>query len=720
VPETDDSGVTTGLISLAEIAQLAGVSRPAPTNWRRRFPDFPAPAGPDPVRPQFHVNEVIAWLLAHGNLGHAQPSELRFEAELHALSAYAAEFGPARLLHITSALLCLRALDDADEALVPEAAEPGSAEDDASSARAWARIMRRARDEDEEDEFLLTEIEGAGVESVALAQLADALAEAAYGAGNALERLLAARHRLGMTELTVHTLVPQLVMLIARLSGVQAHARREGSVTVADFRAGAGDVLQALAEEAGSDADVTVLAAESDPALARLARLRMLARGIGYLNLDVQVGTELRLDLAEPDIAVACLPYEAAEERDGAQAFAQIQRILADSGEQCETILVFGPADALVGPLPVTSQAERERRRLLDSRLVEAVIRLPGGMLPFRSGYHSALWILRRRPVPRARGRILLCDVSAQPLTDEVARELAQDVHRWRTRGFDQVGYRLRHGAPVDIRELAKLPGAALDPPRNPSVYDMRHGADERVHAIRQAEAELADIQEKAAKLPRLLPSVAERRIDGAPTRTTLGALIAAKRIQVIPGLRLDPVHLGAHGEHAVIGAREVTGRERVGGRRIDLLALVANYGQSQLTEPGDVVMCINGEVSVYVDERGANVVEFPARALRIRAGTRAETLPTPRVLAALLTAGRGAGRASTAVRAARKLDDLELPVLNAREISHYDALLRDLHRRRSLITEHLGVLDRIHTLTARGITDGTLTVSSAPTPDLP
>lgn len=717
MPDTYRSGETGALMTLAEIAQLAGVSRPAPTNWRRRFPDFPAPSGPDPARPQFCVNEVIAWLLAHGNLGHAEPSELRFEAALHSLSAYAAQFGPTRLLQTATSLLCLRALDDADEPLV--AAEPDFVSDHASRERVWARIVKRARDEDEEDEFLLTEIESVGPESVALARLADSLAEAAYGAGNALERLLAARHQLGMTELTVRTFVPQFVLLMARLSGAETHAREKRAVTFADFWTGAGDVLQALAEAAGREADVTVLAAESDPALARLARRRMLARGIGHLNLDLQVGTELRLDLAEPDIAVACLPYEAAEERDDAHVFAQIQRVLADSGDQCSTILMFGPADALVGTLPLTSQAERERRRLLDSRLVETVIRLPGGMIPFRAGFHSALWILRRRPVPQARGRVLLCDVSAQPLTDEVVRELARDVHHWRTAGFDPAGYRLRHGVPVDIRELAKRPGAALDPPRKPSVYDWVHGADERVHAIRQAEAELADVQEQAAKLPRLLPAVPQRRTDGSPVRTTLRALIEAKQIEVVSGLRLDPAHVGADGEHAVIGAAEVAGREQVGRRRIDLLALAARYGRSQLTEPGDVIVCVKDGVNVYVDERGANVVEFPARALRIHPASRANTVPTPRVLAALLSAGRGSGRANSAVRPARKLDDLELPVLTGREIKLYDELLKDLYKRRELIAGQLATLDRIHTLTARGVTDGTLIVRSALMPEL-
>lgn len=729
--DANGSGGTAGLMTLAEIAQLAGVSRPAATNWRRRFPDFPAPAGLDPARPQFAVGEVIAWLLAHGGLGHAEPSELRFEAALHSVSAYAAQFGPARLLQITSALLCLRALDDGDEPLVAAdfESEPdgrtdfggesavGSSGGEAARRRAWARIVKRAQDEDEDDEFLLAEIENADIASLALARLADALTEAAYGAGNALERLLAARHRLGMTELTVHTYAPQLAILIARLSGARVLARRTRSVAIADMRAGAGDVLQALAEDAGLEVDVTVLAAEPDVALARLARRRMLARGIGYLNLDLQVGTELRLDLAEPDVAVVGLPYEAAEGRDGALVFAEVRRALAACGDHYSRFLVFGPADALVGRLTPMSRAEQERQRLLDSNLVEAVIRLPGGMLPFRSGYQSALWILRREPVAAARGRVLLCDVSAQPLTAEVARDLIQDVGHWRTTGYDEAAYRLRFGAPVLIRELAQQPGVPLDPPRKPSVYDWVHGADERVSAIRQAEAELAEQQAKTAELPRLLPAVPQRRTDQPPTRTTLGALIASRRIEVVPGLRLDAAHVGADGEHAVIGTAEVTRSASVGGRRIDLLALAAHYGQSQLTEPGDVVVCVSDEVNVLIDERGANIVEFPARALRMRAENRADILPTPRVLAALLSVGRGVGRAQSAVRPSRRLEDLELPVLKAHEIRHYDDLLRALHQRRELIVGQLAALDRVHELTARGVTNGTLTVRSPSVP---
>lgn len=710
--DTSSSVGASGLMTLAEIAQLAGVSRPAVTNWRRRFPDFPAQIGTDAARPRFDARQVTAWLLAHNTLGHAQPSELEFEGALYSLAAYAAMFEPTRLLEITSALLCLRALDDQDEPLVAGDFETGS--DAESCERAWTRIVTRARDEDEDDEFLLGEIAGADASALVLARLADALTEAAYGPANAHEKLLAARHRLGLTGLTVHALAPQLALAIAHLSGAEAHAHKHRAIAFADFHAGAGDVLQALAENAGHEARIRVLAAETEPLLARLTRRRMLARGVGYMDLDVQIGTEIQRDLAEPDIAVACLPYRVGEQRDPASVFTQIRRVLEKTGDTCVTAIVLGPADALVGPLPPLSQAQRDRQRLIDEGLVEAVVRLPGGMIPFRPGYHSALWILRRNPVPKARGRVLLCDISAQALTAEVTRQLTEDVRHWRTEGYDPAGHSPRCGAPIDISDLTQRPGAPLDPPRKPTLYERVLGTDERVRAIRQAEAHLAEQESRAASKRGPLRGVAQRRTDQVPARATLGALITAKRIDVVAGLRLNTAHLGPGGIHAVIGAAEVAGRAEVGERRIDLVTLTANYGHAQLTRPGDLVVCLNGDVTVLVDEQGANVVEFPARVLRILEDRR-NPQPTPRVLAALLEAAPGTGRAGTAVRAARRLEDLELPVLSARDIQHYDRMLKDLDDRRRLIADQLATIDLIHGLTRRGLANGTLIVSPSP-----
>lgn len=55
-----DPAVADVLVSRPDIARLAGVKRPAVTNWERRYPEYPAPVGGDPEL--FRSGEVLAWL----------------------------------------------------------------------------------------------------------------------------------------------------------------------------------------------------------------------------------------------------------------------------------------------------------------------------------------------------------------------------------------------------------------------------------------------------------------------------------------------------------------------------------------------------------------------------------------------------------------------------------------------------------------------------------
>jgi predicted DNA-binding transcriptional regulator AlpA len=54
------------LITAAAIARLAGVGRAAVSNWRKRYPEFPKPAGGSPNSPAFDRAEVLAWLKETG------------------------------------------------------------------------------------------------------------------------------------------------------------------------------------------------------------------------------------------------------------------------------------------------------------------------------------------------------------------------------------------------------------------------------------------------------------------------------------------------------------------------------------------------------------------------------------------------------------------------------------------------------------------------------
>ncbi|MHB9858391.1 N-6 DNA methylase [Streptomyces sp. YIM S03343] len=60
---TDNAASTVGpLVTGSEIARLAGVTRAAVSNWRRRYDDFPAPAGGAANSPLYALTEVQAWL----------------------------------------------------------------------------------------------------------------------------------------------------------------------------------------------------------------------------------------------------------------------------------------------------------------------------------------------------------------------------------------------------------------------------------------------------------------------------------------------------------------------------------------------------------------------------------------------------------------------------------------------------------------------------------
>jgi N-6 DNA Methylase len=54
------------LITAAAIARLAGVGRAAVSNWRKRYPGFPPPAGGSPNSPTFDRAEVLTWLKETG------------------------------------------------------------------------------------------------------------------------------------------------------------------------------------------------------------------------------------------------------------------------------------------------------------------------------------------------------------------------------------------------------------------------------------------------------------------------------------------------------------------------------------------------------------------------------------------------------------------------------------------------------------------------------
>ncbi|MFJ8468164.1 DNA methyltransferase family protein [Streptomyces swartbergensis] len=680
------------------------------STWRRRHPDFPAAVSENSGRPLFDGAQVAEWLIASG-LGNAASTELRSELALFGIVALRERFTPWQLVESLGSLLCLRRLDG--RPLTHGTNMPlGAAEADRAL---WSAVLRRAERIDAEDDFILRELRSLDATAAPLARLAEDLVEAAYDEHGAYEWLLAARSRLGLDSLAADAVTPELRRLLTQLTDLRYRLEHGETLTLADPHARTGDLLAALLDDTEDRDRVTVLAAEPDERLARIARRRLLLSGVSELDLDVQTGTDLEEHLGDPDLVVTQLPYRAGETRSVLTALEEVERVTDLLRPGC-TALVLGPADALVDALKDT-EASRLRSALLRANLVESVIALPGGVLPFRPGYRPALWTLTRDPVPEAEGKVLLADISADQLTADVRMRLAEDVLLWRAEGFRKLdGHDPRYGRVVPVADLDRVFGGPLTPPAPPAATIWSDEVKERPALIAEAEARLeratAEAHAHESEHGPYQGGVL-RREGRLPRRTTLGKLIAGRAVTRLPGHRIDDRHLTADGHHAVIGPEELTGARPVGARRIDRLVLATEYDRVALTEPGDVVYTLTPRLALHVDHDGFSVVAFPARVLRV--GPDADRPLTPRVLAALLGAARGTGRSPSAVRPARRIEDYQLPDLTPDEVRRFDALLAETEHRERLLRAQADALAEARSMTVAGLADGTLTLGDPP-----
>lgn len=691
------------LVTSSEIAALAQVKPAVVPTWRRRHKDFPAPVVSDGRGLRFDGRLVAEWLVATGR-GNADPSQVRAELALHGIAEYADSFGPRRLVEIVGSLLCVRELDR--RPLLPRPTGNSTS----NVGEEWDSLMRRAERMDAEDEYALSELRAANRSTAALAFLAEDLVEAAFGAGGAFERLLGAAARLGVVDLVSDGLAPELERLLVQLADIPSWMGKQGRVVVADPYAREGALLTALVRSLDDHARVWALAAEAEGWLARLVRRRLLLAGVSDLRLDVQTGVDLEERLADPDVIATRLPYQAGEVRSSLSTLGRMQDI-SDLLGPGRIALVVGPAAALLDALPDANEAA-VRSELLRSGVVEAVVNLPGGVMPYRPGYRCGLWVLSRDPVRAARGHVLIADISPQPLDDRVRERLAEDLLLWRAEGRRPDHHDPRYGRIVPIAELGTNFGGPLTPLERSATQLLGRVVVERPALIAEAEARMATAGEQAWKFfnthGQLRVDVVQRTGD-LPKVTLLGALAKARRVTKLKGNRLQPQHVGSEGHHVVLGPEEVCGNQPVGSRRIDRIILFAAYESAQLTEPGDIVYTMAPRFSLMIDYEGFSVVAFPARILRVNA--EADHPITSRVLAALLDTARGTGRSPTAVRAAQRVEDLVLPDLDTSDIAQLDALLVDIETRRRLLRNQDEALDEIRRLVTAGFADGTLTI---------
>ncbi|WP_369392728.1 hypothetical protein AB5J72_37985 [Streptomyces sp. CG1] len=694
-------------ISYAEIAAMARVKRPVVTMWVRRHADFPQPVGRSGSGPVFDGEQVVDWLLATGR-GNADSGEIRAELALYTLSAWRQRMPARVLVDAVTALICLRHQLDA-----PVVARP------------WARLMAQAGEIDTEDTFLLKELHSipdADRHGPMLAALADQLTEAAYTPAEAVEWVMGARRRLGCDDLAAGEPMPLVTTVLARLSGIADEEEGEEGLIVAVPYSRSGDLLLALQSQSDPETRPFYLSADPVRDVARLARRRMLVRGVYEIEMELADGETLDTDeWGYPRIVVCVLPYEAAEARTPLGVLQQIQDLTDILGDDCGAV-VLGPADTLVGPLPPRGEADRLRRSFLTKHLLKVVVGMPEGVFPSRPAHRTAIWVLHRTPDAQRTGLVMLTDLAAQPLTEPVLDALAEDVDIFRAAGWRTDGrHHPRHGIILNATALSENPGAAFTPQHRPHANRYTRAVIERPARISDLELQLQQLVDTT--LSELTDSEAIRtravlRPDNRPARrTTVARLVKERRLRRLPGHRIAAEHLSMPGGHyTVLTPEEIIGSAPVGGRRIDRAVLHTTYEHAEFTERGDVVVTATPSFGAYVDAEGLSVVAFPARVLR--ASHDAEHPIRPRVLAALLRAAAAEHqRVPGAVRASRRIEELLIPDLSDSEAQRYEALLVDIARRTALLRQQTAALDDLAAMTADGLIDGTLTITD---PTLP
>lgn len=688
------------LMSMTEIAELAKVRRPVVSTWRRRHADFPNPVSEERGQLLFDGSEVVNWLVTTGR---AERAEIEGDLRIYTLARLGAELAPRTLVPVLTSLICLRHLTG-DEPLDDPATSP------------VARLRGLAAEIDPDDRFLASEV--ARLRTPRLPAIVDELVEAAWGTRGAFERLMDVRDRLGAADLSADRVVPELTTLVTQLADPSGLADRHGELRLADPNAGVGDLVIAVAEGLRDDQALRVTACCPVPDLARLIRRRLTVRDLTGDDFDV-LGDADRC-VKDANLIVTQLPYRPSEERSPEQGLAALHELWRRMSSGANAI-VIAPADTTVALAPHSDAAEY-REALLRTGSVKAVIRLPGGLVPYRPGYEVALWVLSKDTTEGERGKVLLADVSDRSLTPPLISSLATDVLAWRNADFAGAVHSRVHTVATPIKAL--IPNLKARSPQQlpPLVPRYLPTEDEVVLETPERVARALDLErvlwESRPHLPRFNSGLAASPEPAPPATFTVADLVAGTRsrtnsLALRSGTRLvnGDIRAGSSAgrtmSYPVIGPPEITEEIPLGLRRIDRVTFERNYSRAKRSLPGDVIITMAPKSAAIVDHDGYSVIEFPARILRITDAGRKRF--TPRVLAALLNL---AGRAEGAVRPTQRLDELRLPVLSASDLERFDQLLAELEDRRERARREIAAVDELRSLATNGLSDGTLTLS--------
>lgn len=387
-----------GLVTAADISRLAGVTRATVSNWRRRHPDFPTPAGGTDSSPTYDLDAVRAWLSARGQLPEDTPADrLRTTLRTH-------PDGGELALDLLPVVLAAARLDRSESEALPELRD-----------EPLLRWVRSATDDGAQSipgpKGVVYGPEAAGPVRSLLRHFVTDGAEAA--ADVLAERLLEDTGATG-TYLTPRPLADLMARLLTDSAGAFP-------TSVLDPACGIGSLLAAAASEGAT----ALHGQDILPAQAAQAAVRLLLSA-PEATVSVRAGDSLRSDTFEDLAADAVLcnpPYGVREwghedlaydqrwaygvPPKGEPELAWVQHSLAHLVPGGRAVLLMPPAVA------ERTAGRRIRAQLVRDGALRAIVSLPqGAATPLHIGLH--LWVLERPdPGSESPGSVLLVDAAA-------------------------------------------------------------------------------------------------------------------------------------------------------------------------------------------------------------------------------------------------------------------------------------------------------------------
>ncbi|PPS68958.1 MULTISPECIES: N-6 DNA methylase [Streptomyces] len=633
------------VVTLAEIARIAGVGRAAVSNWRRRYDNFPSPVGGTDTSPQFSLPQVEEWLRRENKLKTALNPLDRLWPEYESLGD-----------RETTGLLV------AQVGLWQSGVKTGRPMTGALLDQRHARLLERTLELAAQDEEHRT---------------FDLL----------LERWL-------RTHVRQITTTP---VQLADLMGQIAALNHPGPVrTVLDPACGVGTLLLTAGRQWAADhaaAGLRFLGQDSDAVLVELAKARLAVGGFterDLSNVSLAAGDTLRADAhpgAQADVVLSNPP---SNERDWGHAeLATDPRWVHGQPPRTEPELAWvqhaaaalAPGGVAVLVLPPAVAARRAGRRiragLLRSGVLRAVIALPPGAAPpYGVGLH--LWILRAGGAHGTGG----ADGAEFTFVDatHAARPVAVDRG-----GFDwsavtaQImgvlgGTSMLGSSSVPVVELLDdqvdlTPARRVPRTRAATIVDLRRlwtGFDAHMRELRDA----------ADALSAFVPADGDETVP----LISVGELERAGALEIRPGQGL-PEPLVRRGESQEDEARVLTGAPLSGQAQLWLPASAVAAGEQDgsltVTASQDVIVSVLARsFDVRVDTAAPSVLGPQLAALRAN-----PAVLDPWFLSGCLRAPANVQRAGTHASTTSRIDvrRLHIPRLSLEDQRRYGEIYRKI-----------------------------------------